>query len=339
MTIRSTILAMAGATALALPGFAAAQSSPLVTSQQRIRVQKDSPAWDSSAGNRAAIARSDSIANAERMRRDSIEAATARTRDSLAAVERARTEEAARLERERLAAIASAEAARRDSIAAAEAAEQARRQRELDRYRFDGSGWYMGLAAGGAIPNNEFKDLGYNSGYAITMPVGWQKRDRLLGLRMDLGYSQFSGSNSIGMGPGGSTVTLTNGSPKVLSAVLNLTAHIPIMPSKGVSLYALGGGGLYHFRDFGPSSSLSGFLGNDVLETNEASFQKTRNKFGAQGGAGIDFGYGPASIYLESRMVNVFADRDDNVQFTDFYGTNRNQSLQWIPIVLGVKIR
>jgi hypothetical protein len=340
MSIRSAILTMAGASALALPGFASAQSTPPVTSQQRIRVQKESPMYDSSAANRIAQARMDSIANAERMRRDSIDAAAARTRDSLATIERARAEEAARLERERLAVIAAAEARRRDSINAVEAAaaaERARIQREKDRYRFDGSGWYLGLEAGGSVPNDEFKDLGYNSGYAITVPIGWQKRNRLLGVRMDLGYTRFSGSNFIGQGPSGSTVTLTNRNPKVLSAVLNLTAQLPL-GSKGFGLYALGGGGVYHFRDLG-TTALSGYLGNDVLESNEAAFQNNRNKFGVQGGAGIDFGHGPASIYLESRFVNVFADRDDNVKFEDFYGSNRSQSLQWIPIVLGVKIR
>lgn len=342
MTLRSTILTIAGVTALALPGLAAAQSSPPVTSQQRIRVQKDNPAVDSSAANRAMAARMDSIANAERMRRDSIDAVAQRSRDSLASVERARTDELARLERERLAVVAAAEAARRDSIAAVEAAaaaERQRLQRERNRYLFDQSGWYVGFAAGGAMPNNEFEDLGYNSGFVMTLPIGWRKPNRLLGVRMDLGYGQFSGSNFIGQGASGSTVSLVNGSPKVISAVLNLTAHYPIFPSKGISLYALGGGGLYHFLDYGSASALSGFLGNDVLETNEASLQTTRNKLGVQGGAGIDFGAGPATIYLESRLVNVFADRNDEVKFTDFYGSDRSQSVRWIPIVLGVKIR
>lgn len=348
MKIRSAMFTMAGLTALALPELAGAQSSPPV-SQQRIRVTKESSMTENSSGNRSSIARTDSInransmradsiANVERMRRDSITAAETRKRDSVAAAERARADSVARVERDRLAAI---EKARLDSIAAVEAAAAAEReriQRERDRYRFDGSGWYMALEGGGAVPNDDFKDLGYNSGYALTIPIGYQKRDRLLGVRLDLGYSQFSGSNFIGQGPSGSTVTITNGNPKVLSAVLNLTAALPL-GSSGLSLYGVGGGGMYHFRDFGPTSALSGFLGNDVIEQNEvANLETTRNKWGAQGGAGIDFGRGPASIYVESRFVNVWADRDDNVQFKDFYG-NRSGNLQWIPIVLGVKIR
>jgi hypothetical protein len=354
MSIRSVVFTIAGAATLALPAVASAQATPPV-SQQRIRVQKESPLVNNSTSNRTRMSRSDSIANADRMRRDSLEAAAVmRTRDSIAnvermradsiaAVEKRRTDSIAAVERRRTdsvaAAAAAVEARRRDSIAAVEAAAAAEReriQREKDRYRFDGSGWYMGLAAGGAVPRSDFEALGYKSGYDITMPIGYQKRDRFLGVRMDLGYSQFSGNNFIGQGA--TPITLTNSDAKVFSAALNLTANL--LKVKGVNLYAVGGGGVYHFRDYGVSSSLSGFLGNDVFEQNEvSSTEKTRTKFGANGGAGIDFGAGPASIYLESRLVNVFTDRDDNVQFDDFFGSSRSQSLRWVPIILGVKIR
>ena len=356
MSIRSLVFTMAGAAALALPAAATAQTQPPV-SQQRIRVQKETPLVNNSSANRTRMSRRDSIANADRMRRDSIEAATrdsianvermradsiariekART-DSVAAVERRRADSVAAVERERAAAAAAIEAKRRDSLAAVEAAAEAERQRiqrEKDRYRFDGSGWYMGLGAGGAVPTGDLETLGYKSGYDISLPIGYHKRDRAFGVRLDLGYSQFSSSNFVGQGS--NPVTLTNDGAKVMSAALNLTAGIPI--SK-LNLYAVGGGGVYHFRDYGVSSSLSGFLGNDVFEQNEVSnTEKTRTKFGANIGAGIDFGAGPANIYLESRLVNVFTDRDDNVQFNDFFGNNRSQSLKWFPIILGVKIR
>ena len=357
MSIRSVVFTMAGAAALALPAAAAAQTQQPPVSQQRIRVQKETPMVSNSTTNRTRMSRQDSIANADRMRRDSIDAAArdsvanvermradsvarvekART-DSIAAVEKARADSVARVERARADSVARVEAARRDSIAAVEAAAAAEReriQREKDRYRFDGTGWYMGIAAGGAVPTGDLETLGYKSGYDISLPIGYQKKNRAFGVRLDLGYSQFSGNTFTGSGSQG--VTLTNNDPKVLSAALNLTAGIPI--SK-FSLYAVGGGGVYHFRDYGVTSSLSGFLGNDVFEQNEINnTEDTRTKFGANIGAGIDFGAGPASIYLESRLVNVFTDRDDNVQFNDFFGNNRSQSLKWFPIILGVKIR
>ena len=126
---------------------------------------------------------------------------------------------------------------------------------------------------------------------------------------------------------------------QVLSAALNLTAQVPLNFVRNLNLYGVGGGGIYHFRSFGNQSALGGFLGNDVLANNESNMKSTRNKFGAQVGAGLDWTVGTSSIFLESRLVNVFADRDDDVQFRDFFGDNRSDRLQWVPIVLGVKIR
>lgn len=316
-----------------------------ITSERRLRVQKDmrgeaSGTLDVSTSRADSTARADSIASMERARADSIAAAT-RTRDSIANIERMRADSIARVERARADSIAAVERVRRDSIARVDsiaAAEQMRIQQMRDRYRFNGSGWYMGIAGGGAVPTGDFEQLGYKSGFDVAVPIGWHSPRKLLGVRLDLGYSQFSGNRFIGNGPEGS-VTLVNNSPKVLSAVFNLTAHMPLNGSQTVNLYGVGGAGLYHFRSFGGASALGGFLGNDVLETNESALQKTRNKLGAQVGAGIDFGVGPASVFVESRFVNVFADRDDNVQFRDFFGENRSRSVRWVPIAIGVNIR
>src|SRR5690349_14603604 len=75
---------------------------------------------------------------------------------------------------------------------------------------------------------------------------------------MDLGYNQFSGRQFIGFN-NSNEVTLTNRNPMVLSATLNLTAQTPTF-IRNVALYGVGGGGIYHFRDFGGQSALGGFL-------------------------------------------------------------------------------
>jgi hypothetical protein len=134
-------------------------------------------------------------------------------------------------------------------------------------------------------------------------------------------------------------VTLTNPNPQVLSGTVNVTLATPLSLMRNVRLYALGGGGVYHFRSFGGNSALGGFLGNDVLQSNEANNKVTRNKFGAQVGAGLDWNVGTSAVYLESRFVNVFTDRSDNVTFDSFFGEGRSKTLKWVPIVLGVKLR
>lgn len=361
MSIRRTAVRAVCAAALVSPTLLPAQNTtrtapptmaPLVrdtvlgsTSQRRIRVQKEPAGNLAAQSNDAAMAaRADSV-RADSVRADSITRAAAAMeveRARRAAIETARADSIARVVRARQDSIDAVEAARLAVIARADSvakAEQQRREQWRQRQLFNGSGWYVGLSGGGAIPTGDFSDLGYDGGYNVNVPIGWHSRNHFLGVRLDLGYSQFTSGPFTGIGVGGAPVVLNNRDPRVLSAALDITAQVPLNASRSVSLYALGGGGLFHFRNFGPTSSLGGFLGNDVLESPDAGNPKTRNKFGAQAGAGIDFGIGPASLFLETRVVNVFADRNDNVRFSDFFGSNRSKNVRWVPILLGVNFR
>jgi hypothetical protein len=286
--------------------------------------------------------RQDSMANIARLRQDSIDAVARRQADSVAAIERARADSVGRIERARADSVAAVEAARRDSVARADSLareDQMRRQRQRDRYLFNGSGWYIGVSGGSAMPTGDFEDLGYDTGFNVNVPIGWHGRSSFMGVRLDLGYSQFGGGTFSGTGAAGTPVVLNNADPKVLTAALNVTARVPLNGAKTWHLYGVGGAGIHHFRSFGRASALGGFLGNDVLDNNDETVENVINKFGAQFGGGIDFGVGPASLFIESRVVNVFADRDDNVQFGDFFGSNRSKTLRWVPIVLGVTFR
>lgn len=344
MKFRTLVLSTA---VLALPSFmpstAAAQDTTVtrrdantrVTSERRIRVQKE--ARGDVAIDRDAYA--DSVARADSIERARTEAARL---DSIARVERMRADSIAAVERARQDSIAAVERARMDSIARADSIareEQLRKQRIRDRYLFNGTGWYLGVSAGSAMPQGDFDRLGYGNGFNVNVPIGYHSRSHLLGVRLDLGYSQFSGNSFTGTTSGGSSVTLNNNDPKVFSAVANVTMRLPLNASRSVNLYGVGGGGLYTFRSFGQSSALAGFLGNDVLDSNDEAVENTRTKFGTQAGAGIDFGVGPTSVFLETRWVNVLADRGDNVQLSDFFGDTRGKSVRWVPIVLGLTFR
>jgi opacity protein-like surface antigen len=358
MTLRGTTVLAACAAALALAASASAQDTTRTrtTSERRIRVQKSTgevarfPTTPARVTPRDSARMADSLMRADSLRADSIARADSISKvradsvaraDSIAAIERARADSIARIERARQDSIAAVEAIRRDSVARADSIaneEQLRRQRMRDRYLFNGSGWYIGVSAGGAMPTGDFEALGYGKGFAVNVPIGWHARSSFLGARLDLGYTQFDGETFTGIGTGNTPVTLNNSSPKVLSAALNLTARLPLNGSRSLNLYGVGGAGLYHFRSFGPTSALGGFLGNDVLDPNDEAIERTKNKVGTQFGAGIDFGVGPASIFLESRWVNVYADRGDAVQFRDFFG-DRSSNVRWVPIVLGINFR
>ncbi len=201
------------------------------------------------------------------------------------------------------------------------------------------SGFYIGLAGGAVAPTGNLRNLGYNSGASIDIPMGWHPRQQLLGVRVDLGYAQFRGRDFSGDLPNGSTLVLNNINPQVLSLTANLTLRVPVAPSQRVIAYALSGAGLYQFRSFGAKTALGGFLGNDVLAETPAGFRSVRNKLGAQFGAGLEVGVGPAALFVESRVVNVFANRPNNVQLSDYLGANRGRNLRWMPIMLGVNFR
>ena len=286
--------------------------------------------------NAANLARNDSIAAAERARTDSMNMTS--RQDSLAMA--ARTDSIARAEQMRTDSMSRAEQMRTDSLArvdtvAAQATVTEQNFPQATTRRLPGS-FYIGFAAGSASPTGDVEDLGYDSGLNLSVPIGWHNPASVFGLRLLLSYNQFNGAPfTTG---GGSPVSLSNPDPKVYSAELNLNMRFPFNERKTSSLYLLGGGGLYMFRNFGQGSALGAYLGNDVLDPEDSANESTINKWGVNGGAGLEFGIGTSSLFLESRIVNVFAGRDDEPNFDSVFG-ERGTSVRWVPLIVGFTIR
>lgn len=285
---------------------------------------------------KADLARNDSIAAAERARMDSINMKT-RT-DSIA--QAARTDSIARAEQARTDSISRLEQMRNDSIARTNApvtppTETQTATMNQSSRRLPGS-FYMGLAAGSASPTGDLEDLGYDSGLSLSVPIGWHNPAALFGWRLMLGYNQFNGA-SFTTG-GANPVVLNNADPKVYSAELNLNMRFPFNERRTSSVYLTGGGGVYLFRNFGQGSALAGYLGNDVLDPDDSNNESTINKWGVNGGAGLEFGIGTSSLFLETRLVNVFAGRDDEPNFDSVFG-ERGSAVRWMPLIIGFTIR
>ncbi len=308
------------------------------------KARTDSAAYADSVA-RASQARNDSIMRADRARNDSIAAAErARTEamttrnDSLAMA--ARTDSLARAEQARADSISRAEQMRADSIArvnpVAGAAIVNEQNTQLTSGRKRPGAFFIGFAAGRSAPQGEVEDLGYGSGLNVTVPFGWHNLSKMFGLRFTLAYNQFDG-NSFTTG-GATPVVLNNPDPKVYSADVNLNARFPFNEQRTSSVYLFGGGGLYMFKNFGTGSALGAYLGNDVLDPNDEANESTINKWGINGGAGIEFGIGTSALFLESRIVNVFTGRDDNTNFDSLFGS-RGTTARWVPLVLGFTIR
>ena len=196
------------------------------------------------------------------------------------------------------------------------------------QYLFGNSGFYVGLGAGTAVPYNQLSNLGYDSGFDLTIPVGWRRPGRTLGLRATLGFDQVHAD----VASADRTMPAMAGSapdPKVYSATADAVFTFPIgqtaREGRGLSLYALGGGGAYLFRGFGGRTVLADVLGSDEI----GSSRKNIHKWGVQAGAGMEYGLGPTAVFVESRWVNVFT------------GGSRagNDYLRWIPFSAGVMLR
>lgn len=281
-------------------------------------------------------ARNDSIMNADRARNDSIAAAERARTDSINAI---RTDSIARVEQARNDSIARVEQMRNDSIARATAPASTPAVTEqnmgVTRRKLPGS-FYIGVAAGASSPQADIEDLGYGSGLNVSVPFGWHNPSSMFGFRVMLAYNQFDGSPfSSG---GASPVILSNPDPKVYSAELNLNMRFPFNERRTSSVYLTGGGGVYMFRNFGQGSALAGYLGNDVLDPNDETNESTINKWGVNGGAGLEFGIGTSALFLETRLVNVFAGRNDEPNFDSVFG-ERGTSVRWVPLILGFTIR
>ncbi|HET7552262.1 MAG TPA: hypothetical protein VFK04_13315 [Gemmatimonadaceae bacterium] len=176
-----------------------------------------------------------------------------------------------------------------------------------------GRGFWIGVGGGATVPIGNLHDGGYDTGWNVTVPIGWQSATTPWGLRLDLSYDRLNGS-TIATAP----VNVTLSDASVWSGALDLTLQFPF-GSSGSSFYLMGGGGIHHFRDVG-SDNGSAIIDGTALSSNG---DNTLTKAGVNGGLGLNFGFGRAKLFLESRFVSVFTE-----------GENSN----YVPIILGVRI-
>jgi hypothetical protein len=178
---------------------------------------------------------------------------------------------------------------------------------EMRRGRF-GKGFYIGVGGGASVPTGNF-DNGFKTGWNVTVPIGWQSSDSPWGVRLDASYDRVTG-RSFGTGP--ASFALRDAG--IWSGQLDLTLLFPF-GSNGTGLYLMGGGGVHHF------SYGSGFNSSTPVPYTGAT-SGSETKLGVNGGAGLNFSLGSASMFLESRYVSVFTK-----------GKNTN----YVPIVLGFR--
>jgi hypothetical protein len=176
-----------------------------------------------------------------------------------------------------------------------------------------GRGFWVGVGGGASVPIGNLHDGGYDTGWNVTVPIGWQSATTPWGLRLDLSYDRLNGG-TLATAP----VSVTLSDANVWSGSLDLTLQFPFGNS-GSSFYLMGGGGIHHFTDVG-SDNGSAIIDGTALSS---SADNSLTKAGVNGGLGLNFGFGRAKLFLESRFVSVFTE-----------GENSN----YVPIILGVRV-
>lgn len=229
--------------------------------------------------------------------------------------------------------------------------------------------FYIGVGGGASIPSGDIYN-GYNPGFNISLPMGWDSNRWPLGLRLDVsydrlmarstfrnngqttalvttngGYSTGSTNAPVATYPSGTTGSTTgstagttsgySGTARIAgtdaalaSAMLDAKIRLPLFGShSSTALYAVGGGGLHYFFDYANSLALTNPAAEQARfaqlhaavssATSPTSYStggySAVTRPGANVGAGMQWGVGPANMFIESRYVTVFTkDRPTN---------------------------
>ncbi|HEY2065637.1 MAG TPA: hypothetical protein VGG84_06730 [Gemmatimonadaceae bacterium] len=188
------------------------------------------------------------------------------------------------------------------------------------RYR---SGLYMGIGGGAGVPTGGIRD-GYNTGYTVAVPIGWQPAESPLGFRVDLGYTHLDARSTFRNtgGPiGGPTGigALALEDPQLYSALANLKLRLVHgWLGRSSSIYAVAGGGVTYFRHYNTTFARTNPEFNSTTTTT-TSESLTRGALDA--GGGVAWGWHAAEVFLESRYVTAFMP---------------NERASYVPIILGV---
>jgi hypothetical protein len=158
-----------------------------------------------------------------------------------------------------------------------------------------------------------------NDGWNLEGGVGYNFSSRF-GVLGEVGYTSF-GFNGTTLG----SLGYPNGGVNVLSATIDPIVHLT--PRSHFDLYAIGGGGLYHWNEnfSAPAGAVTPFAtGSFPLTIPNSGDEYSENKPGYNLGMGVAFGTKwHGKLFAEARYVHVFL--------------NGNQRGDYVPVTFGFR--
>jgi hypothetical protein len=182
-----------------------------------------------------------------------------------------------------------------------------------------GNGFYVGVGGGANFPQNELRDT-YNVGPSANLQLGIDPVTSPIGLRLNVGYNRLNGRT---LAQAGAT-QLEIASSNLYSALLDAKLRLPFGRLFGATsgLYAVGGGGVTYFQNYQRFEAATGTTVGQPVVSRRLVDSGDATRFAANGGLGLDFGIGAASLFAEGRYVRVFT---------------RGRDSNFIPVTLGLR--
>ncbi|HYD51613.1 MAG TPA: hypothetical protein VEA99_03255 [Gemmatimonadaceae bacterium] len=176
--------------------------------------------------------------------------------------------------------------------------------------------FYFGLQGGAALPIQAM-NIPHSPGFTAGALLGWDSFRAPLGLRLDGGYTRIGEEEGWAGGlPGCGTddECAGIGDPELWHANIDAKLRIPFTAESPARFYIVGGATYNRFRGFT-------FVDDDANNAIVLRTDDWHDKWGGNVGAGLQFGFGRANLFLEGRL-----------QTMNIGNTTQNH----VPIVLGL---
>ncbi|HEX5437782.1 MAG TPA: outer membrane beta-barrel protein [Gemmatimonadaceae bacterium] len=144
----------------------------------------------------------------------------------------------------------------------------------------------IGISGGASLPVGNFSN-GAKTGFNVSGMVMVKPITMPTAIRLEVQYQRFDEKNGVFNTPGG--VVPATGTFSTIGGIVNLMYYLDVQAA--VKPYIAGGFGYYHFKVRRSGSGLSG--------------SASENRFGYNLGAGLEFGLGRVSTFLEADWQGI----------------------------------
>lgn len=185
-----------------------------------------------------------------------------------------------------------------------------------------GNGLYFGVQGGANFPQSNINAY-YRAGASGGLVLGYDPIAFPIGIRVNAVYNRLQGENIAGTTGSTTTTSTRYRNADLYSAFVDATGRLPFGRILGATsgLYLVGGPGVTVFRNY---QNFQNVTGTTVGASKVDLGYKNATRFALNGGGGLDFGIGAASLFVEGRYVRVFT---------------KGRDTDYVPVMVGLRFQ